>query len=449
MAESTPNQSVFIQGSIPLHVMRMSITGSIGLIGIFLVDFLDMYFLSLLGHAELAAAVGFAGSVTFFMTYACVGLSIATGILLSRLIGQQNFDEAKAQLNGAMIFTFLITVTMVVCFYPFIDDVLFFLGARGLTAVYAEDYLRIVLLTLPFLGLALCFSAALRSLGAASAAMTTTLMGSLVNGILDPIFIFGLDLSVKGAAIASALASITMFLTAFFFLSRRYNFFVKIDVHCILPSFKCLLPLAVPAILTNFATPFANAYLVAKMSDYGDEAVSGFSIIGRIIPVAFAIIFALSGAVGPIVGQNLGAKQIDRIHQTLKFSYIFVVVYVIACWIVLDAISDWIGGIFNATGESAALINLFCDYLCLAHIFVGINFVANAFFNNMGKPSYSTIINWLKATIGTVPFVYVGGLYYGDDGLLWGQSIGNIVFGIIAFVWVKLYLRYCHQLQVR
>jgi putative MATE family efflux protein len=399
-----------------------------------------MYFLSLLGHSELAAAVGFAGSVTFFTTSFCIGLGIATGIMLSRLIGQKEFDEAKSQLNGAMLFTLLITVLIVCCLYPLIDEMLTLLGAKGMTAVYAEDYLRIVLPSLPFLGMAICFSATLRSLGAASSAMTITLVGSLVNGILDPIFIFGLDMSVKGAALASAVAAVSMCLIGFLFLSRRHKFFVRIKLKCIGPSFKRLMPLAIPAILTNFATPVGNAYVVARMSDYGDEAVSGLAIIGRIIPVAFAIIFALSGAVGPIIGQNLGAKKIDRIHQTLKFSYIFVVVYVIACWIFLDAISDWVVMLFHATGESAALINLFCNYLCLAFIFVGINFVANAFFNNMGKPAYSTVLNWLKATIGTVPFVYFGGLYYGDDGLLWGQSLGNIVFGIVAFIWVKWHL---------
>ncbi len=445
MPKPLSTRSLFTEGSIPKHVLKMSLTGTVGLIGIFLVDFIDMFFLSILGQSELAAAVGFAGSVTFFTTSFCIGLSIGTGIVLARLIGEKKYRKAKEEFMVASFFTLVMTVIITSLIYPFTDEILMLLDAKGLTAIYAEQYLQIVVPVIPFLGLALCFSAALRGLGAAHSSMYVTLGGSLINGLLDPLFIFYFELGVKGAAIASAISIVCMFLIALSLLLFKYHFIVKIPLSYIPSGIKKLLPLVVPAVLTNFATPAGNAYIVYKMANYGDEAVSGFSIIGRIIPVAFAVVFALSGAIGPIIGQNLGAANYERIKQTIRFSYLFIVSYVIIMWLILNAGANFIIDIFRATGDSKGLILLFCDYLCLAFMFVGITFVSNAFFNNMGKPHYSTVINWAKATIGTIPFVYIGSHYYGDDGLLLGQSLGHIVFGVLSYWLVSSFISHCER----
>jgi len=419
----------------------MSLTSSVGLIGIFFVDLLDMYFLSLLGQAELAAAVGYAGSVLFFTTSICIGISIATGIIQAKLIGAEKHEQAKRELAGSMLTCLLIALLVLSFLYPSIEWLLGLLGADGKTLAYAASYLKIVVPTLPFLALAMAFSAVLRSLGAAKSAMMTTLSGSIVNGVLDPIFIFTLGLGVEGAAMASALARITMFLVAAFILARKYHYFVLSNRAATLHSAKSTFYLSIPAVLTNFATPVGNAYIVSVISDYGDSAVAGFSIIGRIIPVAFAIIFALSGAVGPIIGQNLGAKIYRRINKTINFSYSFVAAYVLFISLMLALSSGWLVQLFHATGDAEELLTLFCHYLALSFMFTGITFVSNAVFNNLGKPHYSTVMNWLKATVGTIPFVYFGSVYWGAPGILIGQAIGNIVFGFISFFAVKYFVK--------
>lgn len=445
MAQSLSDSSVFTEGSIPRHVIRMTLTSTIGLIGIFLVDFIDMYFLSLLGHAELAAAVGFAGSVTFFTTSFCIGIAVATGIVLARLMGQQRYTDARKAFGVAMIFTSVITIIVALLIFPFTDELLLALGAEGMTGIYAEQYLQIVVPSVPFLGLAMCASAALRGVGAAQAAMYCTLGGSLINGVLDPIFIFYFELGVRGAAIASAISVVSMFVIGIWLLITRYQFFAPINASDIKRDTKILTPLAIPAILTNFATPVANAYVVREMAPFGDEAVSGLSIIGRLVPVAFAIAFALSGAVGPIIGQNLGAGLTPRIRKTLNFSFLFITLYTLVTWALLNLGADLIADIFKAQGQSRALILLFCDYLCLGMMFVGYTYIGNAFFNNIGKPHYSTMLNWGKATIGTIPFVYYGGMYFGDNGLLAGQYLGHVIFGLLSYVLVLLFMKHCNK----
>lgn len=168
------------------------------------------------------------------------------------------------------------------------------------------------------------------------------------------------------------------------------------------------------------------------ISPFGDSAVAGWAIIGRIIPVAFAGIFALSGAIGPILGQNLGAKKFDRLERGLSDALLFSLIYMVIVWGILAFSHRYIAMIFSVEGEAAYLIEVFCLWLSPAFAFMGALFVANAAFNNLGRPHYSTLFNWGRATFGTVPLVYFGGMYFGAAGVIAGNLLGGLFFGTAA-----------------
>lgn len=439
MAEKTENLAKFVTGSVPEHVTKMSLSASVGIMGIFIVDLLDMYFLSLLGEAELAAAIGFAGSITFFTTSLCIGFSIAAAVITARLLGAGENRQAKLKFVSVVSIAVLVAMLVAACLLPSLPWILSFLGAEGKTHEFAYSYLLIVVPALPFLAAAMCFGAGLRSLGAAKAAMNTTLVGGFVNAVLDPIFIFALGFGVEGAAIASAISRIAMFVFGFYELNKRGFFDAGFHPEHIRSDVKEITQLALPALMTNLATPFGNAYILAAIAKFGDGAVAGFAIVSRIIPVAFSVVFALSGAIGPVIGQNFGAGQPDRIKESIRFSYLFVTGYVVAVWLLLNLLLPYLVAAFSAEGEAEQLLRLFCQFASVTFLFAGITFIGNAVFNNLGKPLYSTAMNWLKATLGTIPFVYVGGLYWQSEGVLIGQAVGHVVFGLFTMAMVKLF----------
>lgn len=441
------NSAKFITGSIPQHVVEMSLTGSIGLIGIFLVDLLDMYFLSLLGQKELAAAVGYAGSITLFTTSICIGLSIATGIIQAKVLGEGDQLQAKQAFISSSFTSLVIALLILAILFPNIELFLTLLGATGLTLEYAMQYLQIVVPALPLMAMGMGFSFVLRSIGAAKSAMFVTLFASLVNGVLDPIFIFVLDLNIEGAAYASACARLAMFLSGAYILMRHHHYFCLPSKSVFINNIKLTLRLAIPAILTNFATPAGNAYIIYAVSSFGESAIAGYAIISRIIPVAFAIVYSLSGAIGPIVGQNYGAKIYQRITDTIRFSYLFMAGYVVVVWVILFLLSSALASAFGAEGETRDMVVLFCNILSLSFLFSGVTFVGNAFFNNIGKPHYSTIMNWLKATVGTIPFVYAGSYFYAANGVLIGQAVGSIAFGFVTYYVVKRFSDRLNQVE--
>ena len=435
----------FLQGSIMRHVITMTSTSALGLITLFLVDLVDMYFLSLLGEVELAAAVGYSGSILFFTTSVSIGVAIACGALVSRSIGEENPQKAKRYVINIYVIGSLFAVVLAGVIWRYVPELLEMLGAYGRTQELATQYLRIIIPTMPVILVAICAGAALRAVGAAALSMYSTLAGGIVNAVLDPILIFGFGMGIKGAAWASVAARLVMLIVGLYASIKMHNLITRFSFKDCIEDLPQIVNIAFPAILTNISTPIGNAYVTASMSAFGDGAVAAMSVIGRVIPVAFAAVFALSGAVGPIVGQNFGAKRFDRVSRTLSDSMIFLLVYVGIVAIVLFLLRNHVPAMFSLTGLSNSLVVFYCTWIVFTFFFNGTQFVGNAIFNNLGYPLYSTLSNLGKATIGTIPFVYIGAYFAGAKGVLVGQALGSIVFGVITYWYCRHLIDQCAQ----
>ncbi|GAL09542.1 multidrug and toxin extrusion (MATE) family efflux pump YdhE/NorM homolog [Vibrio astriarenae] len=216
-------EAKFTQGSTMKHILVMSGAGSIGLMALFVVDLVDMLFISMLGQDELAAAVGFAGTLVFFSTSISIGTSIAMGALVSKSLGAKRHLEAQRISISTMMTALLISCTVSVIVYIFIPELLSLIGAKGYAAERAEAYLRILIPSGPLVAVGMAAGAGLRAAGDAKRSMWATLAGGIVNAILDPIFIFALEMNVEGAAWASVIARFTVFYFSVAPLVRVHN----------------------------------------------------------------------------------------------------------------------------------------------------------------------------------------------------------------------------------
>lgn len=427
-------EAVFLQGSLLGHVTRMSLTASIGLMAVFLVDFADMIFISWLGKAELAAAVGYAGAILFFTTSFAIGMAIAAGALVARSLGAGNRERAREQAVSALGLGAVMSVALAIGVFLSLDALTAAVGASGHTRVLAVGYLSIIVPALPLLVFGIVGSAILRAYGDARRSMLASVSGGVVNAILDPILIFGLGLDLTGAALASVASRIVFAAAAMYPLIRHHDALAPFSVRYMRADTPEIARLAIPAVLTQLATPLGAAYVTRAMAQFGEAAVAGMAMAGRLTPVAFAAVFALSGAIGPIIGQNFGARRHDRVLAAFRDGMIFTAVYVIGAGAVLFAMRGLLADLFQADGVSRDIVFLFCGPLALAFFFNGAIFVSNAAFNNLGHPFFSTLVNWGRQTLGTVPFVALGAAWWGAEGVLIGQAAGGVVFGIAAVV---------------
>lgn len=427
-------EAKFLKGNLFGHVTVMSLTASVGLMAVFVVDFVDMIFISMLGKSELAAAVGYAGAILFFTTSFGIGLGIAAGALVSRALGAGDAQLARERSTHALTYGLVFGVLFALIFWIFLAPMVALLGAVGQTADLAVHFLRIVVPSVPFLMLGMMGAAILRAHGDARRAMLATISGGVVNAVLDPILIFGLDLELTGAALASFAARIVIAGMALWPIWRIYEGIARPHVGGMLRDFRPVAAIAFPAILAQIATPVGQAFVTRAMAGYGEAAVAGMAIVGRLIPVAFGVVFALSGAVGPIIGQNFGAGDMDRVRRGFNAALLFagiVIVFVSGTLFVLRApIAD----LFGATGLARDLIYLFCGPLALTFFFPGVLFVSNAAFNNLGQPFLSTFTNWGRNAVGLIPLVWIGSALFGAQGVLIGQALSGVVFGIVAWV---------------
>jgi Na+-driven multidrug efflux pump len=198
--------AVFLTGSTLSHVLRVTITGSIGLMAIFIVDFLSLLYVSWLKNDNLTAGVGYASVILFFLTSINIGFMIATSALAARRLGSADKAGARRIAGTSIGITVLVAGLVCLSLLPFVKPILGLLGADGEVQNIAARFLNITLPSNILMALGMGYSGALRATGDANRAMYVTLAGGIVTAIVDPILIFGIGLGVDGAAICIVLS---------------------------------------------------------------------------------------------------------------------------------------------------------------------------------------------------------------------------------------------------
>jgi putative MATE family efflux protein len=425
-------QARFLEGSILRHVVIMTLTGAVGLMSMFAADLADLYYLSLLNNTNVTAAIGFAGVLSFTNISLSIGAGIAAAALVARSLGAGQPDKARGYATSSLLFSILISAVYTIGIALAAPWLMRLLGAEGEALELALSYIYWLTPGFVLLAAAVCCSFALRGLGDATRAMFVTLSSALATFVFDPLLIFTFDLGIVGAAIAHVIANAAALALGLHGLVFKHRFLDRMSFAALKRDIKPIWGIAFPAILTQLATPFTIAYTTYLVAPFGSEAVSANAIIGRIVPVAFGIIFSLSGAVGPIIGQNFGAKHFHRVRQTLVDGIRFSIVYTLITSAILLLFRSQIADAFQAVGQTRVLVIFFCTWIAVSWAFAGAQFVAQAAFNNLGRPTLSTWYNWGKATVGTIPFAMAGIAMAGVEGMMIGTAIGTVIFGIAS-----------------
>ena len=433
-APAKPQQAVFVSGSTLRHVAVMTTTASVGLVAIFIVDFLSLLYVSRLGRPEATAGVGYATIVLYLMVSINVGLMIAVAALTARALGAGDREGARRMAGSTLTAMTVCGLIVSLLMLPLLPWLLPKLGAHGESLSVATSFLWITLPSNALMALGMGLSGILRAVGDAKRAMYVTLAGGIVTAGLDPLLIFGFKLGPDGAAWATVFSRIVFLVIGFRSVMGVHKMIARPSLaalrHDVGPTFGN----AVPAILTNLANPIANACFFGIIARFGDKAIAASAIIDRLVPVAFGVLFALSGAIGPILAQNWGAQRYDRMRRALTDAVGFAAAYVAVAALLLALLRHQIAALFGTGGETAELVTFFCLIAGPMWLFVGALFVANAAFNNLGMPLYSTLFSWGRATLGTVPLAWLGAQYAGPKGALAGAALGAVLFGIVALV---------------
>ncbi len=424
---------VFTRGSTMRHVAVMTATGSIGIIAIFAVDFLSLFWVSRIGIQSLKAAVGYASQLQFLAMSANIGFTIAITATCSRALGAGDRPRARRLAASGLAITGIAATAISGVFIVFRDQALAnVLHANGEAAAVASHFLAISLAANVPLALGMALSGVLRAAGDARRAMYVTLGGALITAVTDPALIFGLGLGVYGAAWATVISRLVFLGVGLYGAVHVHHLVGRPRLRDIKMDAAPIMTIGFPSIMANLATPVAAVYVTRVWSDFGEAAVAGGAIVDRVSPLAFGVVFALTASIGPIVGQNYGAKLMHRVRSAITDSLVLAVGYAALAWACLALAAPWIVSAFNASGDAAVFVTFFCRYGAVAWVFVTCLFVANTAFNNLGFPILAMLFNWGRATLGTIPFVTIGAKYGGFEGAMMGFAAGAAAFGLVS-----------------
>ncbi|MFY0680612.1 MAG: polysaccharide biosynthesis C-terminal domain-containing protein [Thalassovita sp.] len=425
-------QAKFTTGSTMRHVVIMTLTGALGLSFMFLVDFLALFWVSQLEHEILIAAIGFAGTIQFFVISVAIGMMIAGVALVSRALGQGKGERARRIATVAVIYCTLAQVLIALVVFVYRSEILEWSGASGESLEVATSFLAISLPSLPLIGAGMCASTILRAIGDAWRSMMVTVSGGAVAMVLDPLFILGFEWGVDGAAYVIVISRLAMAVFGIYWLARTHNMMARPKRWDMVAFIKPYIIIAIPAVATQCATPFGGWILIRAMAEHGDGAVAGLGVVSRLTILGFGGIYALSGAIGGIIGQNAGAGLQKRVASAYTDALIFCGLYTAVTWALMAACSNMIISGFGLSAEGGEVVRTFCYFAAGSFVFTGALFVSNAAYNNLGRPIWATVANWTRDGLLMAPLAFAFGAWYGAAGVIWAQAAANTIVGIVA-----------------
>lgn len=417
----------------------MTLPMIIGMIMLMTFGLVDTFFVSLLGTDQLAA-ISFTFPVTFTLISLNIGLGIGTSATIARYLGAGDNNIAKVYATGSLMLSLLLVGTLAVIGYFSIEWIFTLMGASTVQMPYIKDYMAVWYAAGVFLALPMIGNSVLRASGDTKTPSTIMAVSGFINAALDPLLIFGWGpvpaMGIQGAAYATMIAwAIAMFYILYLLNKRQLMRSRWLSWDELVQSSKGVLKIGLPAAGANMLTPIAGGVITAIVAGYGPQAVAAWGVGGRLESIASILVLSLSMSLPPIISQNFGANQIERVRQAYRLSLKFVMLWQFLVFVLLWLLAYWIARIFSSDQQVVALIQLFLVIVPLGYGLQGIVILTNSSFNAMHKPMSALLLSVLRLFVFFVPLCYLGAQLYQLQGLFWGGVLANLLTASVAFFW--------------
>ncbi len=378
--------------------------------------------------------------------------SIGGAANISISIGKRDYKSAE-KFFGNSITLLLVTVAIVTAFFMIFSRILLMnFGATEKNIDFAHAYFFILLIGTMWNSVAFTLNQVIRSEGAAKFSMFSMLIGAIANLILDPIFIFTLNMGVEGAAYATIISQFLTFLFCIYYFKSG-----KSSLH---PSPKAFIPdiETTKSIVAIGFSPFfkqAAASFVMILTNnllrhYGGEfALSANSIMGSLIGFVLMPVFAMNQALQPIIGYNYGAKNYQRVSSAFTIGIIAASIHMTAVWIFTTFLT-WLPVSTMAVGDE--LITITSEALFHSALFIplyGIVIISGNYFTSIGKARTAFIITISREFIMYIPMMYAAAHFFGLKGIWWVMGLVDIPCFVMTLLFVVFEIKQIRLLETK
>jgi len=377
------------------------------------------------------------------VTFPLMNLSTAFGTLvgagaatmLSVLLGQKNYKAANKVLGNVVTLNIIIGFVFMALALIFIDPILYFFGASENTLPYAKEYITIILIGNIITHLYFGLNAAMRSSGSPKKAMGLTIFTVVFNAILDPIFIFVLDMGIAGAAWATVIAqTVAMFVVLHHFNDKNRPFhFEKGIVRLDMRVAKDSLAIGMGPFLMNAAACLVTLFINQQLRKYsGDLGIGAYGICNRLIFMFMMICMGLNQGMQPIAGYNYGARQYSRVKEVFWKTAKLAMCMTTLCFIVGMFIPRLACGIFTHDVELLDLSSRALRIMVIIFPIVGFQMIATNFFQSLGMVRKSVILSLSRQIVFLLPLLYALPLWFGSDGVWMSFPISDLMATVLT-----------------
>ncbi|KDM92187.1 MATE family efflux transporter [Photobacterium galatheae] len=435
-----PDKHGLLSAPIPEVLRRLTIPMVFGMIAILMFNLVDTFFISLLGTQALAA-VSFTFPVTFALNSITMGVGVGLSACIGRLLGSGD-DHAAARVSShGLLLAVLLVVTAAGLGLLTINPLFRLLGAEDNLLPIIHEYMAVWYLAIPLLVIPMAGNSAIRATGDARTPAKIMMLAGVINGVLDPLLIFGYgpfpELGVRGAAISSGVSWAVALVWSLRILIVREKLLTMPDLRIIFADWRQILHIGTPAGLSNALTPLSNAFIMVLLAAQGTSSVAAYGAAMRIESLLMLVMIALSSALMPFMAQNLGAEQPKRAFDALFKAMKFALGFQLLVFIMMVPLSWPLSALFS---QDEAVRTQLWHYLILVPASYGLLAICMQLINalNALHLSFQALLWNLIRLFGLLlPAAWLGGWINGTEGLFTGIAIANVLCGLAALVYAR------------
>lgn len=448
------NTRVFEDYKVPKAVATMALPSMMGMLINIVYNLADTFFVGQTGDSNQVAAVSV--SMPLFLLFIGVGNLFGVGgcAFISRSLGEGNKDRVKTISSFCIYGSIAVGVILGVLFFTLKKPLLYMVGASDNTIGYAQDYLQWVAVGAPFVVTAITVCNLVRGEGAAKTSMIGSVLGQVVNIILDPIFIldsgdklfgitlpFGLNMGVAGAAIATILGNIfsVVFFLIYFLKGKSIlsitpkRFSVKNGIA------KGVVNVGLPAALNSLLMSISNIIINIVLVNYGDNAVAAMGVAMKANMLVVMLQIGLAQGVQPLIGYCYGAKNYTRMKKCISFSIMCNIIIGTSMMLFYLVFRENVISMFIDNKEVIEIGVKMLTALMTPGPVIGIMFVFNFAFQGMGKGIQTFILSVGRQGLIYIPLLFIMNKFIGLDGVVWCQATADFACVIMSLLmWLKI-----------
>lgn len=416
-------------------LMQYAIPAIIAMTATSLYNMVDSIFI---GHGVGPLAIsGLAITFPFMNLGAAFGAMVGVGAstLISVKLGQRDYSTAQTVLGNVVTLNVIIGVVYSIVCLLFLDPILYFFGASADTIGYARDFMEVILLGNIFTHMYLGLNAVLRAAGHPQKAMYATINTVIINTILAPIFIYGFEWGIRGAAIATVIAQIISLTWQFKILTNKNELLhlrkgiYRLQSHIV----KNMVAIGLSPFCMNVASCFIVIFINKGLKEYdGDLAIGAYGIVNRLAFICVMIVMGITQGMQPIAGYNYGAQQYQRVTKVLKLSIWGATAITTLTFLVGELMPELAASIFTTDQGLISRAAEGFRIVVLVFPIVGFQMVTSNFFQSIGMANKAIFLSLTRQLLFLLPCLIILPRFMGAAGIWWSMPISDLIASIVA-----------------